>query len=367
MALKLDVKNYRIWIEENDFFFQRFSEMKNLLFSFIEMNFERNNSVDEVAKNLWTAYNKCDEIDYEQYDLVLAYSILHFLDRYHRFTKSFLKLIDHKFLPLSYREIEILDVGTGPGPALFAISDIYDSIVQFANATNNNALAKLKIKCDYVEQSNGFRHWLHHFTEFVNGSNKKGIYWQVPYHHGTYNDFTNIEFNIRNNFYDKTYVTKKRFNIVVFSNFLTQEHQIEAWENQIRNCFRFLRNKGKMIAIGAKNGKYEKIYATLDEKLLSFDFSNKNNIDKCKKVNINQDYLIFDLSDKYGISLKDYYKNVYRLFEKYDSTQFFSEEIKKHFENFLSNKNGRPKKWTMQIYEKYARLKWYKFRQNNIA
>jgi hypothetical protein len=50
MAAKLDVKNYRIWIEENDFFFQRFSEMKALLLSFFEMIFKRKDLPQELLR-----------------------------------------------------------------------------------------------------------------------------------------------------------------------------------------------------------------------------------------------------------------------------------------------------------------------------
>lgn len=342
----------------NRFFFKRYTLLNSLIIEFVEKEFKQNNTSHTVAEKLWTVYNKCDEIDYKEYELAVAYSIIHFSDRYNRFIKSFLKLIDHGYLPLNfYKEIEILDVGTGPGPTLFAISDIYNSILEFAKATNNPQLQRMKFNIDYVERSTGFRHWLHHFTEFVNYKTPDSIFWNVPYHHGTYEDFTNIEFNIKTDYFDKTLVLKKRFNLVIFSNFLTQEYQVDFWENQIRNCFRFIRNNGKLIAIGARGGKYEQIYKKLDSKLLDYDFSNSNNIGKCKKLIVNQNHLVFDLSDRFGLELKNYFRRIFYLFESNDSVQYFSEEVKNHFNNYMSEKTGKPKKWNMQVYQKYARIK----------
>jgi ribosomal protein RSM22 (predicted rRNA methylase) len=364
MALKLPVKEYREWILKTDFFFNRYKELLVLFEKFIETNISNGHiESDAIAKELWTAYNRCDEIDYNEDNIAFAYSIIHFMDRYHRFIITFQKLIDHKYLPLSHKEIEILDVGTGPGPGLYAISDIYNSIIEFAKATDNKQLLKLKFKTDYVERSIGFRNWLHNFTEFINYNSSSSIKWLVPYHHGTYEDFEKIEFNIKSNYYNKTFISKRRFNIVLFSNFLTQTDQVDNWENQIRNCFRFLRNRGKLITVGGKGGsKYQQIYSKLDEKLLNYNFSSMNNIGKCSKLNLSQKDFKFDLSDRYGSELKNYFRKIYSIFEDNNSVQYFTHDVKYHFENYKSSDTGRAKQWSVQVYEKYARLKWYKFR-----
>lgn len=363
MALKLPVREYRNWIIETDFFFKRYLELLKLFEGFFKQSISSGYvETDAIAKDLWTAYNKCDEIDYNSDDIAYAYSIIHFMDRYHRFTKTFLKLIDHKYLPVSYNEIEILDIGTGPGPGLYAISDVYNSIIEFAKATGNKQLLKLRFKTDYVERSVGFRNWLHHFTEYVNYKSTSEIKWNVPYHHGSYDDFEKIEFNIKSNYGDRKFITKRRFNLVIFSNFLTQIEQVDNWEHQIRNCFRFLRNKGKLLTIGARGSKYQEIYQKLDEKLLGYNFSNANNIGKCSKLSIDQKDFEFKLSDRYGIELKEYFRKIYRIFDENNSVRFFSPEVESHFEKYISENPGKSKKWSVQLYEKYARLKWYKFR-----
>jgi ribosomal protein RSM22 (predicted rRNA methylase) len=366
MALKFDTKSYRKWVTESDFFYNRFELLAGMLENFFEMKLRDLDFSNAVASNLWTAYNLCDEIDYEQDDLAIAYSIIHFLDRYHRFQKSYMKLLDHKFLPIARKPIEILDVGTGSGSALFAISDTYNSIKEFGKETGNISLSNIEFKNDYVERSSGFRNWLHHFTEYVNYP-KLDIPWQVPFHHGTFHNFEDINFNLKSDYGDRTYIDKKRYNIVVFSNFLTKAEHIVLWENQIRNCFRFLRNKGKLVVVGGIGPKYQEIYTTLDKTLLNFNFSNKLYIGKCNKLLVNQDHLQFDLSDRYGKRLKEYFKAINEIFRANDSIRFMSSEVVKHFSNYSGTRTGRPKKWGMQIYDKYSRYKWYKFRNKKVV
>jgi len=362
MVVKFDVKAYKKWLDETDYFFNCFNEIASKIELFLTNHYLTNEeTAKNVAQYLWAAYNKCNEIDYQANDLAIAYSTVHFLDRYHRFQLSFSKLLDHKFLPISRKEIEILDVGTGPWPALYAISDVYNSLIKFGFASGDKTLQRIKFKSDYVESSNGFRHWLHLFTEIANYQNNNNQ-WQVPYHFGTFYDFTDIEFNIKNQFQGKTYIDRKRYNLIVFSNFLTELEQIPKWTPQIRNCFKYLRNKGKLLTVGGTGNEYKQIYAELDEILLNFNYSDEFNIGKCKKLDVRKKHLIFDLSDRYGQRLKEYYRTVYQIFERYNATSEMSEEVKKYFNNYISEKTGKPKKWDMNIYDKYARLKWYKFR-----
>ena len=369
MALKFDIKGYRKWIDSTDFFFHRFCELKQLLVRFInEGVVNQRVDIHKIGSELWTAYNKCDEIDYNDDEIAYAYSAVHFLDRYYRFTRTFLKLIDYKYLPISYREVTILDVGTGPGPALYAVSDVYTSLREFGKISGDSRLINLKFSTDYVERSPGFRNWLHHFTEFINVSAPSGIQWVVPYHHGTYGDFQHIEFNIRRTHWEGSSVEKKRFNMVLFSNFLTQHEQIDLWRDEIRNCFRFLRNKGKLLVVGGKgNNKYKLIYEKLDDTLLKYDFSNANNIAKCTKKTLKQNAFVFDLAEgKYGAELKNYFREIYTIFEINDAVKNFSPEVYAHFQRYIGDGTGTPKKWSVQVYEKYGRLKWYKFRTKQM-
>lgn len=111
--------------------------------------------MSDVVKN-------CDKIDYKSIYTAGAYAIWHFLDRYHRFQLMQAVLLENNYnFHRTDRPARIMDVGTGPAPALFAFSDCYKTL--------NSILGINACACeeDYIEQSKGFREFLHKYCELA--------------------------------------------------------------------------------------------------------------------------------------------------------------------------------------------------------
>jgi SAM-dependent methyltransferase len=279
---------------------RRFLELESLLSEFLVGRLENNPELcKSVAKQLLNVLKHCDQITYEEPGTAEAYVLLHFLDRYHRFQLIFDSLHKNRLMPLRGDGIRILDVGTGPGPSMFAVSDFY-SITATREPTNTRINKGLAFSIDYVERSYQFRSWLHHFTEFVNYNCPTQALWRVPFHHGTFFDFQNLEFNpIRS-------VRKHPFDLIVFSNFLTTKEQAAAFSKEIENCARHLRNNGILLVVGAKSSaqKYKEVYEEIDKIIVSGIYSNRKQVARCDRVEIADRVMGYSWHDCYGERLK---------------------------------------------------------------
>ena len=136
-------------VQENDFII-----FKDLLLNCIKEYLPKTLNLSVFSD----VFKNCDSIDYQNEEIVAAYVMLHLLDRYVRFQKIQEELLKRGFLekwinmknrgvkanPNYKLKMRILDVGTGPAPALFAFSDLYEWIKKFYNN-------KIDIKEDYIE------------------------------------------------------------------------------------------------------------------------------------------------------------------------------------------------------------------------
>lgn len=367
----MTTRKYREWLRKSDFNYKRFCLLAELLEQFLlEHRLNNDKFTRLVASKFEDVLSKCDEIDYEDDATATAYGILHFLNRYHRFQLNFVKLIECRFLPTRSYEMDILDVGTGPGPALFAVSDAYTSLKLFAEDSNIKRLKNLKFKCDYVERSNGFRQWLHHLTEYVNYFSEKQPNWKVPYHHGTFNDFIGIEFNEISGHWttnwDDDYIFKKqiinhRFNLVVFSNFLTRLEQVEEVKQELINSVRYLRNKGVLIIVGGISRHYSKIYDNIEEILTGEDYNTRKFYANCKKLKMRQNILSFSYDDRFGERIKEFNKKMIERIEEYDAMNCIPEKARKMFTNSIEDEYSYKNKWNMHVFEKFARIRNKKY------
>lgn len=70
--------------------------------------------------------SRCDEQETYELDMASeAYAWIHLLDRYVRTWLALEQMLANECLPLAGSGVNVLDVGTGPGPNVFAIADFY--------------------------------------------------------------------------------------------------------------------------------------------------------------------------------------------------------------------------------------------------
>ena len=213
---------------------------------------------------------KCNEVDYNNMETVMAYVMLHLLERYNRFQYMQLELLENEdsniITNLTKKKnnnefdytIRILDVGTGPAPALLAFSDFYEWLKQY------NAI-RLEIKSDYVENSDSFRHFLHIFTEIAMKESKR---YHIPFHKGNHHDIVEYSETYR---FNRRMNSHHKYDLVIFSNFLTTPQFVTRIESNLKKVFNSMTNKSIAIISGgnSENEYYKKTYDLIDGYLKS--------------------------------------------------------------------------------------------------
>lgn len=361
---------FRIFSADSEFRSQngrRFLELNYLLKDFLT-SYIKNDSeyASLIASQLLNVLKHCDEITYEEQGTAEAYALLHFLDRYHRFQIIFDNLNSHHIMPIKSKRIDILDVGTGPGPSMYAISDFYTNLHKVSAAQRLTDDSD-KLSIDYVERSRRFRNWLHHFTEHVNYYCPSQKPWKVPFHHGTFHDFEGLEFNQRITFNDqdddgefvtRSYIEKHRFDVIIFSNFLTTKEQVVNYSDELRNCVRFLRNNGILVIVGAKSqsAKYNAIYEEISQVILSENYSNWKFIAKCEKLVFENSTMGYSWSDCYGTTIKELIKDIYGKLQINNASSIPLEMVK-ILNDTIQPSYSRPIEWEVHVFRKKARMR----------
>lgn len=316
----------------------------------------------DVVKELSTVIKKCDEIDYHDNSTAIAYAVWHFLDRYHRFQIILEDLLLIGF-PFSQTAdcFDVLDVGSGPAQTLFALSDFFKELGIIDNKEHS-------INAEYVEQSSGFKNFLHYFVEFAIC---KGKQYSVPYHFAKSSDAFSIPFEeYYHPWYDneKLFKTKSRYDVVVFNNFLTNIDFVKSFSQQLKRICKFTRNNGVIIVIGAneQSEKYSKIYITIKEtvkkKFRSWNFFGD------WTIAFEKDYS-YRYDDEIGKRLRDHKKNVVSFLQKtqlQDNSgrtlwDIVSVEDKKRFMDAIEQtpeKTAKEKwpgiRWKCVVYQKHS-------------
>lgn len=344
---------------------QRFLELESLLREFLLLRLNGDPEfAKSVASQLLNVLKHCDHITYEEPGTAEAYALLHFLDRYHRFQLIFESLQRNKLMPMRSDGVKILDVGTGPGPSMYAVSDFYsNALPKRPNKAQIHEQPAFSI--DYVERSHEFRNWLHQFTEFANYYSPTQNPWFVPFHHGTFGDFQDLEFNQKKVSWEQDddgeripihYIRKHRFDLIVFSNFLTTKEQTVAFSREIENCARYLRNNGILVVVGAKSSvrKYKEVYEEVERTVVSGHYSNRNLIAQCHRVQITESVMGYSWKDSYGKRLKALTKSVLDTLHVH-AEEFIAKEADDLMRNAVQPEYSRAIEWEVLVFRKKAR------------
>ncbi len=348
-------KSYCKWTDDQKSIFKSkqledFLRIKDLL-----INYFSNRDDDcwkAIALKMASVRKNCDVIDYQEESTADAYVIQHLLDRYHRFQIMQNCLLENDLSNRKTdRPIRILDVGTGPAPALLAFSDYYQEL--------NTALGEMVYSCkeDYVEQSNGFRAFLHRFCEMALSVPHR---YAVPYHHGSFYDMNGIELSQQVWKYDGRPVEKRNtFDLVLFSNFLTNEQTVNLFEKDLYEIRKGVKNHGLIIVVGAvkeKNTKYEDAFKAYD-RIFTRSISNWKYIGRWKRLMSRT--FSYDYCDSYGEHMREFYAFIKRQFEKANAWNMIDSETRAAFANRIDNNIARVRedawegvKWEMTVYQK---------------
>ena len=118
------------WISEQGTLERKFDRLATALWSLLQQQVRTQDDARRIWEAVPSVLSRCnDQATYQLPGATQAYAWLHLLDRYARTWQALEKLTIAGCIPLARYGVNILDVGTGPGPSAFAIHDFYTSLL----------------------------------------------------------------------------------------------------------------------------------------------------------------------------------------------------------------------------------------------
>jgi hypothetical protein len=119
----------------------------------------------ELAEKLPEVLRSCDGLSFLQPSEAIAYAGLHLVDRYGRVMQVLEHLLQVGRLPIRKRRVSVLEVGSGPAPALYATRDFYAMLHEWP-ARNGVEVAHVQV-ADSLERGDAWDRTLHHLSEYL--------------------------------------------------------------------------------------------------------------------------------------------------------------------------------------------------------
>jgi len=294
-----------LWMNENSILESRaqslVTALRHLLFQTVE--------TPEAAAVVWKAapavLTRCNEQSTCELPFApIAYMWLHLLDRYARTWRALEVLVQNRCLPLAKYGVRTLDVGTGPGPAAFAVHDFYQALVEFSVATGLEEFNQPP-EIDCVEYDKGTNHLRHHLAELVyeaaaeaDHTSVLGLCRAQPDFHtvlpsqdriAAFESIQRQEDRYFDEFLgewveDPRYSIEEanqiaqslyRYRLFVFSNFLTTVGTVTTFEANITDLLNDAGLGSIMLVLGGKRGEYPAIYEYVDQLADSCGFTRR--------------------------------------------------------------------------------------------
>ena len=161
--LKQEGSDFLAWAREKRVLPRKFRVLATALSSLLRERVRTPEEAGDVWEAVPAVLCRCNEqATYEMPGAACAYAWLHLLDRYVRTWLASERLVEKNFLPMGKYGVRALDVGTGPGPAAFAIHDFYAAMVEFSEGTSNPKWRQPPhLTCvEFDGSTNHFRHQL---------------------------------------------------------------------------------------------------------------------------------------------------------------------------------------------------------------
>jgi SAM-dependent methyltransferase len=237
---------------------------------------------DEFLHRLPDVLGRCDEPIYDTPLAADAYAFVHLLERYRRFWRVLEEMTRAGLLPMRERGIDILDVGTGPAPALYATTDFYALLSRYAGERGISRLVTPAPQLFSIESSRGMSSLFHYLSEIAGMPGPFGTTFtdlaafdpaairreQIKWRIRQISDEDDLDDKeaarwVHNN--ENYWQDQYRYSLCIFSNFLTQVDTVDRYSDELLSIFRALRPGGVVVLMGAVNAQYPQIYHRLAE------------------------------------------------------------------------------------------------------
>lgn len=117
-----------------------------------------------VIKQLRPALRHCDTLPFDIWEEGVAYLVWHLVDRYHRIQHVLDLLMAEGHLPIRHERVTMLEVGSGPAPATFAVADYYAALDTWCHE-NDQPYAPGAVFPATLDQGPIWGQLIHHLSE----------------------------------------------------------------------------------------------------------------------------------------------------------------------------------------------------------
>ena len=251
----------------------------------------------EQAQDVWMAAPavlcRCNEQDtYEMPGAAYAYAWLHLLDRYARTWAALERLVEKNCLPMGKYGVCALDVGTGPGPAAFAIHDFYTAMIAFSEVKDNSKWRQPPhLTCvEFDGNTNRLRHYLAEIMFEQAQRESEGVLAMC----NALSDFGKLHptrerkhylqalLGAEDEYFDEVagqwtselcyspgeanYMAQSRhqYRLITFSNFLTNVPTVKKFESNLVDVLHDASPGSVLLVLGGKSSPYPKVYEYTD-------------------------------------------------------------------------------------------------------
>jgi len=246
----------------------------------------------EIAALLPRVLSSCDDIGFHTAAEVCAYAALHLVDRYGRV----LQVLEHLFevgrLPLRRAGVSTLEVGAGPAPALYAIHDFYDDLVEWPGRSTDWSIGPVR-NADALDKASGWDGLLHRLSEELmteRGNTSSGG--QLPFarrfrefegfdvHEVHHASIASLAWRIEEEFdsadewvsrstalkfaYEEGTDRPSGYDLVFIPNFLTRSDSPQEFRTELRGIMRALTPGGVLVVLCGVANQYLGIRAAVE-------------------------------------------------------------------------------------------------------
>jgi len=279
--LQAHAETFLAWLASTGKRFEVFDRLAGALEDFLlqhvlagNTEFSANESCMGFANALPLVFSRCNEAIYDQSYVAEGYAFVYLLERYRRFTQILDVLLRAGILPMRDQGVDVLDVGVGPGAALYAASDFYDQLAEYARQHEIDELKTPLPRLSAFESSWRMGLVMHWISE-LRGQ---------PQFHRPFGPFDGVDFEVlRERRRDELFMSaldsddplealsalpdyknEWRFNLGIFSYVLTQEAMVTKLSRELEGLFRSMRAGGVVVTLGGIR-EYRKVYKAVDK------------------------------------------------------------------------------------------------------
>ena len=247
----------------------------------------------EVIGALGPTLASCDSLTFESPAECLAYVCWHLVDRYGRVQQALDQLAAAGHLPVRRRPVTLLEVGSGPAPAAYAITDYYASFAEWCQQSDQTVQPAPVGVPATLDRGPAWGHVVHRLSEIalMQGEGSDSAVRTFGTSYADLRGFSvrrlhqegiaqSAEQEIREAEWADEYLGDREarelalesgayppsaYDLIVMCNFLTQPEMTSDLATELSELTGSLTPGGVLLVLGSASKRYEDVYAAVDQ------------------------------------------------------------------------------------------------------